>query len=463
MIDRTTKTILVPSWCICLVLQATLSSSGTDEVTADKVSSIHSADTVSVPSPAGSTKSGRLSRKASGWCSACNVMALPITGTRVIKVSNESQLQSALNTIRSGDTILLAAGTYNLTKSIYINGKDNVTIRGAAGCDDVVLAGKGMDNVNHGNVTTGIWSNSINTTIAHLTIRDTYDNEIIFNAGAQSPHVYSVKLLNAGSQFIKSNPVDKAGGIGVNNGVVEYSWFEYTNGTPSHPGAVGYTNGISAHAVNNWVVRGNLFKNLHTPDSADFLWNPAVLMWNHSRNTITENNVFINVDRAIAYGLQDISGSDHYGGVIRNNFIYLAPDLMSQSRRADSDAAIIVWNSPSTSVNHNTILANDNVANSIEFRFNTSGSEARNNLADGTINLRGRASCTQSGNYLEATKQMFVDASSGNLHLVNNSAARSKVIDQAEILISVPKDIDGERRPHGVSADIGADEFVPAK
>ena len=63
-----------------------------------------------------------------------------------------------------------------------------------------------MDNANSGSVLFGVWSNSLNTTIAHPTIRDTYDNSIIFNAGAQSPHVYSVKLLNAGSQFIKSNP-----------------------------------------------------------------------------------------------------------------------------------------------------------------------------------------------------------------------------------------------------------------
>src|SRR5262249_27426216 len=151
--------------------------------------------------------------------SACNAVTLPTTGTRIVNVSTEPQLQTAMGNLQAGDTIVIANGTYNLTSTLYINGKDNVTIRGNSGCDNVVLVGKGMNNSSFGNVPFGVWSNSTNTTVAHLTIRDTWDNELIFNAGAQSPHVYSVKLLNAGSQFIKSNPTDAANGIGVNNGV----------------------------------------------------------------------------------------------------------------------------------------------------------------------------------------------------------------------------------------------------
>src|SRR5262249_29504292 len=129
-----------------------------------------------------------------------NAPPLPLTGVRVVNVSTEPQLQTAMGNLQNGDTILLADGSYNLSSSLYINGHHNVTIRGAAGSTNVVLIGKGMDNANYGNVPFGIWSNSTNTTIAHLTIRDIYDNEIIFNPGAQSPHLYCVRLLNAGSQ-----------------------------------------------------------------------------------------------------------------------------------------------------------------------------------------------------------------------------------------------------------------------
>ena len=132
-----------------------------------------------------------------------NAPSLPITGARIVNVATEAQLQTAMGNLQNGDTILLANGTYNLTSSLYINGRHNVTIRGTSGSTNVVLAGKGMDNSNYGSVPFGIWSNGTNTTIAHLTIRDAWDNEIIFNSGAQSPRVYGVRLINSGSQFIK--------------------------------------------------------------------------------------------------------------------------------------------------------------------------------------------------------------------------------------------------------------------
>ena len=116
-------------------------------------------------------------------CSAAP--AFPITGTCMVNVSTESALQSAVANAQNGDTLLIANGTYNLTNSLYLNGKHNVTIRGTSGCDGVVLVGKGMDNANHGNVLVGIWSNALNTTIARLTIRDTYDNTIVFNSGLE--------------------------------------------------------------------------------------------------------------------------------------------------------------------------------------------------------------------------------------------------------------------------------------
>jgi hypothetical protein len=388
---------------------------------------------------------------------------LPMTGERIVPIATESELQSAMGDLRSGDTLLLANGVYNLTSSLYINGRDNVTIRGASGCSDVVLAGKGMDNPSYGNVEVGIWSNSGNTVIAHLTVRDTFDNTVIFNSGAQSPRLYSVNLIDSGSQFIKANPTDAAAGIGVDNGVVEYCRIEYTNGPPasdSHSGGSGYFNGISAHAADNWMIRNNLFRNLHNPDSSSYWWNPAVLFWNYSQGTVTEGNTFINTDRAIAFGLNDKTGSDHSGGVIRNNFVYLAPGLMSAARKSDSDAQVIVWDSPATKALHNTILTNANVNLSIEFRFGTAGGEARNNLADAPIGVRTGGTCVQSGNFLAAVPTMFTDPVSGDLHLLDNSSTRQNVIDKVALLAESPTDIDGDQRPVWSAADIGADELA---
>lgn len=402
-----------------------------------------------------------VSPASAAGAAACNAPPLPITGTRIINVSTESQLQAAVANAQTGDTIVLADGIYMLTSTLYLNNKHNVTIRGTAGCDNVALVGRGMDNASYGNVLFGIWSNSLNSTIAHLTIRDTYDNLLIFNSGAQSPHVYSVKLLNAGSQFVKANPTDAPNGVGVDNGIVEYSWMEYTAGPPAtdHGSGIGYTNGISAHAADGWVIRKNVFKNFHTPDSAAYLWNPAVLMWNHSANTVTEQNTFINVDRAVAYGLTNqATGYDHKGGMIRNNFVYMTPGLFSASRTAGSDGQIIVWDSPNTMVYHNTLLTNANVASAIEFRFAaTTGGEARNNLADARINFRDGATAVVSGNLLTATSSMFVNPAAGDLHLLSTATA---AIDKAPALAAMTNDVDGDSRPQGSAYDIGADEFV---
>jgi len=388
-----------------------------------------------------------------------NAPQLPITGTRIVNISTEPQLQSAMGNLGHGDTLLLANGTYNLSSSLYINGRNNVTIRGTNGSTNVVLIGKGMDNSNHGGVPVGIWSNSTNTTIAHLTIRDTWDNEIIFNTGAQSPRVYCVRLINAGSQFIKSNPTDVNGGLGVNNGVVEHCIFEYTGSPPAdHGSGVGYFNGISAHAARNWIVRGNLFRNLHNPDTAAYLWNPAVLFWRQSSNTITEQNIFISVDRAVAYGLDNsVPYRDHVGGIIRNNFVYLAPGFMSASRRAGSDGSLIAWNSPGTQIDHNTLLLNGNELFAIEFRFATAtNGAARNNVADAPIRLRDNAVAIQNGNLVTATPAMFVNPAAGDLHLL---ASATNAIDRAAALNTITNDFDGDRRPRGANPDIGADEF----
>ncbi len=389
-----------------------------------------------------------------------NAPQLPITGKRIVNVTTEPQLQTAMGNLQDGDTILLADGTYNLTSTLYVNGHNNVTIRGVAGSTNVVLVGKGMDNSSYGNVEFGIWSNGTNTTIAHLTIRDTYDNEIIFNSGAQSPHIYCVRLLNAGSQFIKSNPTDVNAGLGVNDGLVEYCWLEYTGSPPGdHGTGVGYFNGISAHAARNWIIRGNLFKNLHNPDSAAYSWNPAVLFWRHSANTITEQNTFLNVDRAIAYGLDNTTPYfDHAGGVIRNNFACLTPGLMSPARTAGSDGSIIAWNSPGTQIDHNSVLLNGNEFYAIEFRFaTTTNGAARNNLADAGIHLRDSAGATLSGNLLTAIPGMFANPAGGDLHLL---ASATNAIDKAPTLNTVTNDFDGDHRPKGAAYDIGADEFT---
>ena len=148
---------------------------------------------------------------------------LPAPSGQIVHVSTLVQLQNAVASIASNTTILIGPGTYNLATPLYINGSfTNVGIRGATGKrDDVVLVGKGMNSANDGGVPFGIWvgGNVQGVTIAHLTIRDVYYHPIMLNAGAQSPLIHNVRLVNAGQQLLKSSP-DGAGG-GVDNGIVD--------------------------------------------------------------------------------------------------------------------------------------------------------------------------------------------------------------------------------------------------
>lgn len=367
----------------------------------------------------------------------------------VVNVSTEAELQTAVQQLASNTTIVLAPGTYRLTSTLWINGTlTNVAIRGGtSNRDDVVLLGGGMANASYGAVPHGIWvgGNVQGITIANLTIRDVYFHPIIFNAGTQSPHVYNVRLIDAGEQFIKSNP-DGAGG-GVNNGVVESSIIEYTATSRDY-----YTNGVDVHTGANWIIRDNLFRNIVA--SAGQLAGPAILMWNGSSDTLTERNTFLNCARGIAYGLGDKAGGfDHSGGIIRNNVFH-------RSSSQPGDVGILVADSPNTQVLNNTVFVSGTYPTPLEYRFaGSTGVVLKNNLLDGIIQARDGASGTAQNNLAGADASMFVNAATGDLHL---SASATSAIDRGVSVASVTEDWERQPRPQGAAYDIGADEYQTA-
>ena len=375
--------------------------------------------------------------------SAASPPPLPAPAGTVVNVSSDAQLQAAVSHLTSNTTIVLAPGTYVLSSTLYLNGSfTNVGIRGAtSNRDDVVLVGPGMTRASYGSVPYGIWTGGgVNgILIANLTIRDVYYHPIIFNAGTQNPRVYNVHLLDAGQQFIKSNP-DSAGN-GVNGGIVEYSVIEYTATAPT-----GYTNGLDVHAGVGWVIRHNLFRNIVSPPGS--LAGPAVLVWNHARDTVAEGNTFVNCARGISFGLIDLDGTDHAGGIIRNNFFFRASGQ-------PGDVAIAVIDSPDTQVLNNTIFVSGTYSSPIEYRFaQTTGVVIANNLLDGIISARDGAKGNVTNNLAGARSDMFVNAAAGDLHL---AATATSAIDRGATTAAVTDDWDGDLRPQGAAYDIGAD------
>jgi hypothetical protein len=380
---------------------------------------------------------------------------LPPPSGRVVRVSTESALQSAVSNLASGETILLAPGTYKLTKTLYIGGRPltNVAIRGdSERRDSVALVGPGMTNGDFAGSPYGIWTgNGVDgIVIANMTIRDFYFHPIIFNAGTRAPHVYNVALLDGGQQLLKSNP--DPGGGGVNDGVVEFSLFAYSSTSRDD-----YANGIDVHAGANWTIRHNRFLNIRAPLGG--LAGPAILMWRRSVGTIVDGNTFVNCQREISFGLEPTNGKpqangaywDHYGGVIKNNMIVRDPSV-------HGDVAILIGASPNTKVLHNTILMGGAYPNAIEYRFETATNvRIANNLTDREIVARNGAKATVDHNVMYAERRMFADPDRGDLHLV--PAAR-RATSHGEWVKDADVDWDGDRRPLGAAPDVGADEIA---
>lgn len=376
------------------------------------------------------------------------------------------RLRNAIFNAQSNQTIVVMPGYYEMVQSLYIGFSSqvqNLTIRGfGEDFNQVLIRGYGMDDPNFGTVPHGFSiNNAQNVTIANLSIGNVWHHPIDMQGvlGADNIRLYHVRLFDAGEQFIKANP----GGGGVDNVTIEYCLIEYTVAPPvlDHSGlGTGYTNGISSFEADNWVVRYNTWRNFHTPDSSNFWYNPAILMRVNSSNNIIEGNTFINVDRAIFFGLADTDPPNHFGGIIRNNFIWQDPNLFSPARRGNADAMIGIYDSPDTKVYHNTIMTHGNHPRSIEVRWVNPGVELRNNLTDTPFGVRDGGSYTESGNYTAATTSMFVNPSAGDLHLLVNASTQANVIDRVPVLTGSVKDWDGGTRTVNL-ADIGADEITP--
>lgn len=376
-------------------------------------------------------------------------------GKTVVRVSTETELRNAVNNVSPNTVVLIEPGLYELSRTLVVR-QNNVTLRGNSNrCDAVRLVGMGMDNAaGAAAVPHGIWTDADSLKIQNLTIENVYNHSVSIDSQAAAPEIYNVAMFDAGEQFVKVNAA--ADGQGSSNGRLEYSIIKYTNGPPvtDHGAGIGYTQGISLHSGDNWVISNNRFENLSTPDTAAYLWNPAVLAWNSSSNTVVENNLFIDVDRAIALGLQD-RADEHSGGIIRNNMVLMRENLYSQERRNNADATILVWSSPDTQVLHNTVLTNGNTPFAIEIRFNSNNAILRNNLTDAPIRDRSSNQYVDIDNVLFNDSSIFRNPAEGDLHLASEIEG---ITDAVPTLDNATQDFDRQNRSTNLT-DAGADEY----
>ena len=399
---------------------------------------------------------------------ACPPLTPPSGRTFIVDTVEE--IWSAVNSAVSGDTILVADGTYNLGAAgryIWID-VANVTIRSLSGNrDDVIFD----DNYQGTEVITVAASD---VTIADLTIKRarTHAIHVVSSASADTVNtlIYNVRIVDPGQQAIKINPSNST--FFADFGEVACSDMELTeNGRMevySYNGSC-YTGGIDGHRARGWIVRDctieGFWCNLDLSEH-------GVHFWTGSRDTLVERNTFIDNARGVGFGLRESGNgrtySDdpcpdangyvgHFGGIIRNNFFFAADAGLFNSQYG-ADTGIALWQACNAKVYHNTLAFTDTPFSAVEYRFENTQADIINNLTTHNILKRPPASANLAGNLQQQALTIFTDSATGNLHLDKSATV---AIDKGVFLAAglCDDDIDGDPRPSGKARDVGADEL----
>lgn len=399
----------------------------------------------------------------------------PKVPPRVVQVGTLSGLVAAVGNAVAGDVVeIVWPGDYRLANTLVQN-VANLTIRArdTLGPDQVVIRGFGMDNPNYGGPTLGaphgIYSAQPGLTVQNLTIADFYFHGVTFGAGATAPTFDTVIFEDMGQQFIKVSQFPAS----INNGLVKDCTFKYTAGRPATNHLdfdmvtkVGWFYGgpIDVHNSAGWHIVGSRFEEI-APTAAEaaaaiatgenvHLWSPAAYFWNRSTAPLIENNVFVNCGRAIAMGLLERTDGTHdcYGGIARNNMVYIAAGRLGQTQIDDSDAQILLWDCPGGEALHNTLITHGQIANAVQGRWaGSSGLVIANNLSDASIRMRETAVFTGAGHQANAANSWFADAAQGDLHL---SATGQANVQFGSRMGNALYDINGGLR--AMSARVGA-------
>ena len=383
---------------------------------------------------------------------------------QTVAVSTVDGLKNAVNNATPGDTILIADGVYTLVDPVYLRiDTPNVTVRSASGNRAAVVLDGNYDTLEIIQIVAS------DVTVADITLREAYDHPIhvmTTDAGdTLNTRIYNVHLINPGEQAIKINPAGD--GTFPDDGLIACSHLELTDAGRTEIRNECYTGGIDAHQAEGWVIRDNLIEGFWCEEG---LSEHGIHLWKGCRDTLVERNVLRENARGIGFGLVTSGEArtyddnpcpaagggyvDHYGGIIRNNFVF-ASDVDLFASDFGFDCGICLWQACGAQAFNNTVVSTQAPFSSIEWRFDYTDAEIKNNLV--SHNLRDRGGTAVLENNLEnVSMSLFEDGANGDLHLLSTAVS---AIDQAIPLAEVSDDVDGDGRPFGAAPDIGADEL----
>ncbi len=378
--------------------------------------------------------------------------SLPAPTGTVIKVASVDALFAAVRRVRPGGTILLADGTYPMTRTLVI-ATNGVTLRSGSGRRGrVILDGGGT----LGELLTIRGCSGV--TIADLLIQNVRWNGIKLDSdsGVQKVTIHNCVLHNIWQRAIKGVTVpeverDRLRPKGCR---IEYCFF--INDRPKRYGddpadtaqsfGGDYIGGIDVMFASGWTIADNVFVGIHGRGGSA---RGAIFLWHDCRECVVERNVVVDCDSGICLGnsFKPPGIAYHCTGVlVRNNFVTRAPEN-----------GILADYTQNCAILHNTVHEpKSRFGRLIRVVHENGGLRAEDNLLSGPGPLiESNSQLTMRNNLSQDLSTAFVASSEGNLRL---TAAATMAIDRGEPLAEVPTDIDGT--PRDAHPDLGAHEFV---
>jgi hypothetical protein len=208
--------------------------------------------------------------------------------------------------------------------------------------------------------------------------------QIASESDADYPIIRNCILQDSYEQLLKVSS-DPKSVHSSDNGLIENCLFRYTKGI----GPQFYIGGIDAHNSRNWIVQNNVFRDIASPD--DKTAQHAIHFWNNSSDILVKNNVIIDCDRGIGFGMRNRPA---YRGEIIGNLI-----LHTDISDTNSDVGIIIEETEGTKIINNRIYLAHSYPNAIEYRFPTSKNlQVINNITNKAIRSRNGAKASLLGN-----------------------------------------------------------------
>lgn len=288
---------------------------------------------------------------------------------QVLEVKNVAEAKRALELARKNEgdtTILFHDGFYDFRYTINIT-RPNIHFK-SVNQDPYKVVFKGLGAYKTNGVHNLIKVSAAGFVLDGITLRES-PNHLIQIAGednADAPIIRNCIMQDSMEQMIKTSydmvrfPENTS-----DFGVVENCIFEFTRGIAFQY----YTGGIDCIACKEWRVENNIFRDIASP--SETIAQYAVHFWTNSSDSLVKNNIFINNDRSIGFGMFFESLRDnpnytypHARGEISRNFI-IHTDIDDQF----SDVGIGIHGSPETVVKNNYIYLEHNYPNAIEVRY----------------------------------------------------------------------------------------------